>query len=680
MKEIKNTTKPGINYNSRYGILSEDERKIVAYLARKYWEVTRFDKKVVGGSTYNTAFIKPTEAVSQGFNLHREIVVIFSKYEKFMPRCLDVIDLFDIQELRLEEICCIIISKDVDVKTSITEYLKSQKESRVLIPFTYEELLDNNDDEFVINRFREQFYQRDLFDLQDPLRSDLYFFGRGQLIQELVNKHLTFNNSGIFGLRKTGKTSILFGVERTLLKKNATSLFVDCLTLHMLDWRRALHHIISELAKKCNVKRSKIHSVDDYCNTNLLTSDLFIKDIQSIFSSNNRKSILLIFDEIENISFDTSVSEPWKTGESFIYFWQVIRSAYQQLQEKKIFSYLIAGTNPHCVEQNRIGNVDNPIYQQFNPIFIPPFEFSQTKEMVERLGGYMGLDFSPEICVHLNEDFGGHPLLIRQMCSCIHKKSVTARPYSIDKPFYYSVKREFYDSSSGFNKYAQMILDVLKDDYPDEYYMLQLLAIGNNQEFNGFAKLDKAYISHLLQYGIISTNAAQDGFSFRIEAIKDYLMQALRYKKLNLTVQEKWTEIEERRNKVEPQLRNLVRIHLKSSLGLEKATETIKSVLISSDKSNKEKINRMSAPSYVDYFDPKKVNIYFSTLFTVIKGNYEDCFRNLFDVDIETFVNRTQLLNNYGRVDAHGKTIDNNDFERFRIDISWLEDKLKENS
>lgn len=683
MEQLKNEIVPGISPRIRLSDLSEEEREICDYLAKKYWFITRFEKIKIAGSIYHTAFLKPTNEISIKFNLYREIVLIFSGYPEFMPRCLDVFDHFDVQELRLEEICCIIISKDSEIQQKIDHYLKSNKEEKVIIPFTYAELVNCNDSEFVINRFRTHFYQRDLFDLQDPLRKDLYFFGRSALIHELANKHLTTNNAGVFGLRKTGKTSILYGVERVLNKKETVFILFDCQDLHTLKWKIAVHHIISKLAEKCGVKQNKIHSREDYCDENNVISEIFLEDIKRIYRLNNKKSILLVFDEIEHITFDTSASKQWRSGDDFICFWQTIRSTYQKLQKDNIFTYLIAGTNPHCVEKSRINNVDNPIFAQFNPTYIEPFDYVQTKDMVQRLGGYMGLLFPDEICTHLNEDFGGHPLLIRQMCSFLHRQiyaTTGQRPFKIDKSFYNSQKALFYENSSGFNKYAQMILDVLKTDYNDEYSMLEWLAKGDVDTFNGLADQDKSYISHLLQYGIISKNNANDGYSFRIEAIKDYLEKATKYQKINLNNEEKWAEINERRNRVEPQLRNFVRIHLKSRLGEEKAVEAIKSTLISSDKNNKDNIRRMSSPVYKDYFDPNKVNIFFLTLFNVIRANYEDCFRNLFDVDLDTFSNRTQLLNKYGRVDAHGKPIDDNDFERFRVDISWLEEKLKENS
>lgn len=677
MNYIQNNTTPGVNKDTNLHFLNEEEANIVDLFSRKYWYVTRVDRVNIAGSNYNTALIKPTKQISIAFNLYREVVVVFSNYDVFEPRSLDAVDSLNVQELRLEEICYIIVSKDNDVSRKISTYLKSNQESRVIIPFTYAELLETSDDEFIPNRLRQLFYQRDLFDIQDALKTDLYFFGRTDLIHEIVNRHLSSQNQGIFGLRKTGKTSILYGVERVLNKKSSVSQFIDCQTLHLYDWKEALYFVISKLRETCNVAKGKIHNQDEYNGG--FASELFKDDIYSIYRQNGKRSILLIFDEIEHITFETSVTQEWKNGEYFIKFWQVIRSAYQQLRKDNVFTYLIAGTNPHCVEQSRIDKVDNPLFEQFNPTFIEPFTSEQTSEMVQRLGAYMGLDFPQTICSHLVEDFGGHPLLIRQMCSYLHKNVQEKRPFTIDKPLYLQTKDGFYKASSGFNKYAEMVLNVLICDYPDEYDMLTFLAIGDVESFQGFAQQDSAYISHLLHYGILRENSKRDGYNFKIEAIGDYLRSKTRYQRLHLTQEEKLAEIGERRNRVEPKLRNLVRIQLKSGLGLDEATNRIKSALIGDDPSNKEKIKRLRSETYADFFDSNKVNIYLNTLFKVITANYENCFRNLIGEDKEIFSAKTRIISAYGRADAHAKKIDDNSFNLFRDAISWLERIVEEN-
>lgn len=146
-----------------------------------------------------------------------------------------------------------------------------------------------------------------------------------------------------------------------------------------------------------------------------------------------------------------------------------------------------------------------------------------------------------------------------------------------------------------------------------------------------------------------------------------------------MSKEEKLAEISERRNKVEVELRTMIRTQLKARYGEPQATSIIKSKLISSDSSNRDRIRRLTNPQYKDYFDPDKVNIFFHTLIDVMIGCYEDCFRNLIGVDVDTFKNRVELLNKYGRVDAHAKDIDENDFQRFRLDMEWLEGIIENN-
>ena len=215
-----NKTKPGLIDSQILDIFDDQEKKIIKLFSQKNWYVTRAEEIPIASSTYKIALVKPTETISQCFNIYREVVVVFSPYETFEPRSIDAIEYLNIQELRLEEICSIVISKDENVELKINRILKSNQESRIIIPFSYKELLEKvTDNEYIINKFRTHFYCRDLFGIQDPLKKDLYFFGRKELIHDIVNKHLIGENSGVFGLRKTGKTSIIYGVQRALDRK-----------------------------------------------------------------------------------------------------------------------------------------------------------------------------------------------------------------------------------------------------------------------------------------------------------------------------------------------------------------------------------------------------------------------------------------------------------------------------
>ncbi len=668
---MKSETTPGINPNACTDYLSEEELQIVQKLYQKLWYVTNVQRKRCGNSTYRIVLLKPTDFITSNFNIHREIVAIFSDYDTFEPRAFDVLDELNVQELRLEEICSIIISKDEHIDKQIDVILSTNKESRVLVPFTYKELLENDVDDIFVNRMRSKFYCRDLFGIQDALKRDLYFFGRTGLIQEIVNKHENSENVGVFGLRKTGKTSILYAVSRTLKRKNSVPVFIDCQTLHNKPWNLALRHVIQEVTRHCQVKKNEVVKHPHLYESEAYAADEFFRDMQTVLGK-SKKRILLIFDEIENITFDTSASAGWCKGMDFVKFWQAVRSAFQRNQSKNVFTYLIAGTNPRCIEVPTVEGVDNPIFQQFIPHYIEPFTVDQTAEMVSRLGGYMGITFSPEVFTHLVEDFGGHPLLIRQMCSYIHKNlGFDSRPFCVHKSEYQDFKENFYREQTGFVLYANMVLIVLSKWYRDEYEMLLYLANDDIDTFKFFAD-DGCYIQHLINYGIIGRDKTDKGFHFKIESLQSYLIEKHKYRKPLKSDAEKEQEIQSRRSEIEKRLRSLVKRQLKSSLGEEKAkAEMIKKLYGAREIGHKSNI------PYKDFFDPSKHEIYLKTCFDVISHNYS-CFENLFGVPQEEFDSKSRLFNKYRRVDAHSLPISDADFTTFRGIAEWFESALED--
>lgn len=667
----ENTTYPGINKAAKFDFLNNEEKKIIKNISRKYWYVTRIERKAFTNSVYNVAFLKPINHITQNFNLNREVVFILSNYEQFQARALDVLDNLDAQLLRVEEVCCLLASKDANIENEINNLLKSNNESRIIVPFSYLELTDLHDDEVIVNKMRKYFFSRDLFGIQNALKKEIYFFGRRALIQELVNKHENNENAGIFGLRKTGKTSILYGVMRVLPRKNSLPVFIDCQTLHNQSWNQALRTIIVKIVEEAQLKHNIAEKNALRYEDEASASFAFEEDIKNILLLYLKRNILIIFDEVEHITFGTSISETWKNGISFVKFWQVIRSVYQSLDTKYHYTFLIAGTNPRCIEEPSIEGTDNPIFSLFIPHYIEPFDYEQTREMLTRLGGYMGIIFPNEVITHIQEDFGGHPLLIRQICSYIHHKLPSNRPCTICKQDYESYKQDFYKTSTGFSQYAEMILQVLECWYKDEYQMLKWLAVGDYDSFIECAQ-DTEFLKHLKCYGIIGENNTSTKYHFKIEALQQHLALKNRYLRPILSNTEREQEIQQRRSLIEKKLRGLVKRQLKSIMGEDKAKEVMIRAIYGPTE-----IGHKSNIAYAEFFDPNKHKVYLKTIFDVIVKNYGS-FLNLFNVNIDTFKSKSALFNDFRRTDAHSSSISDSDFTTFRGIAQWFEDVLSE--
>ena len=369
-------TFPGINPEVKLDHFTDEEKAIIRKISSQ-WYVTNSGGQIRLGptSTYRFFLMKPATIFQEMFNIEREIVVIFSPYSEFQPRTLDAIDRVTRkhQALRIEKVCSVIISKDELISQKLAELLQRDPESPIVIPFSYTELLKPIDNYFLRNRFKAHFYTRDLFAFEAPLKTDLYFFGRSDLVQKIVNRHRSNENSGLFGLRKTGKTSVIFGVERALSQVDGKVVFIDCQNpaFHRRRWYQALHYILLQIMKK---HRTALKLEPQSVYTEQDAPVKFEQKIIDIHRELGSSNILIVFDEIENITFQISPSAHWAEGMDFIYFWQTLRSLFQKLDN--VFSYMVVGTNPLCIEVPSVHGVDNPIFNHFPFDYIPGFTVS----------------------------------------------------------------------------------------------------------------------------------------------------------------------------------------------------------------------------------------------------------------------------------------------------------------
>jgi hypothetical protein len=583
-----------------------------------------------------------------------------------MPRTLDAFQhvISKFERNRIEKICGVLVSRDYAIVSKLKSSLRSDQEAQIVVPFTYDELLNKDDPRFFTNRFNEYFSERDLFDFREPLKKDLFFFGMSELVSKIIHQHQSGENSALFGLRRTGKTSVTYAIQRTLSAQDDLVIRIDCQNpaFHNRSWNYALWFIIQEMSKEFKYEGNL---VSENAYTSIDASIHFEREMKEIVNNAKKNQLLIIFDEIERITFTISNSEGWKSGQDFIPFWQTLRSIFQK--PDSVFTCLLVGTNSLSIEKPTINGFDNPIYNQISPHYMPPFSVDQTREMISTLGGIMGYQFQPELFTYLTDDFGGHPFLIRQMASLITKTAdKISRPISIDKSNYKIARSDFIRNHAN---YIEMILNVLQEFYKDEYTMLTYLASGDSSTFEYFAENEADYINHIKGYGLIVQYSNAE-WAFRVEIIRDYLRTKQKYTSLNLTKDQMLSEISERRNDIEPKLRKLIRTQLGSRYGKNEAK--IKFIAILDQKQK----NAANALSYDQLFDGTSFQLYFDDLRKVIRKYWED-FTNILGGDITKFDQRMSSINML-RVDAHANDISEEQFYLFRTQIKILEEQINQ--
>lgn len=470
----------------------EEEQLLAPFL--NGFDVTWGRRRHGHNTDLSVFFLRPNSFMAEMFGFVQELMLVYSPYNRLEPRALKASEQFledDPARGRVEKLTLILISEAPNPEDWIRNYLASNQESRVIVAINASELRSSGGDAwYVRNKISAQLFTRDLFDFRLPLEKDTYFFGRDDLLLDYRDAARRGENRGLFGLRKTGKTSFLFKLSRFLAADGAIAIYYDCKSpsVRQLHWHELLAKVGQDIATRLD-RKFKIPA--DPRRFAEVFANLLAK------ASVDQKT-LLIFDEIEYISPFATEDKHWHS--EFISFWQTIWAA--QSTHRRI-SVLIAGVNPSVVEIDRVGSTQNPLFGIVPYNFLTGLSIDEVRRMLKVLGKRMGLPFSDDAARYMHRQYGGHPLLSRLAASYMHRKAATAkvkRPLLVEAEEL-SKAEEQRDGDLSF--YCRHVVSELKDFYPDEYTLLEWLAAGRTADYLEFANYPD-YIRHLRAYGLVS--------------------------------------------------------------------------------------------------------------------------------------------------------------------------------
>lgn len=176
-------------------------------------------------SRYQFCVAGATEVLKQYIRGKYEFLIIMSHFdnEDWQQKNLiverEVRKRKEIADRRLLVNFYVLISNAVNLRSEI-EKVKGGTSSAV-IPFTFKEIIDckNRDElsELFVTRFSEYLYENNMLGETTAIDDDNLLFGdRGKIADSIVSRCQMKSNSGIFGLRRSGKTSVLNAVMRRL--------------------------------------------------------------------------------------------------------------------------------------------------------------------------------------------------------------------------------------------------------------------------------------------------------------------------------------------------------------------------------------------------------------------------------------------------------------------------------
>ena len=320
-----------------------------------------------------------------------------------------------------------------------------------------------------------------------PVNSDYFFFGREELIFDLHSAFGRSENRGLFGLRKTGKTSVFFKLGRLVESDDhGRFVYIDCKypPHRTCTWDALLKRVANKLV---NDDGGGPDAKGD-------ASDAFLHSLRRI---GEQTKIAIVFDEIEYISPASPLDDHWR--QDFVPFWQTIWHAQSLFRNLAIF---VGGVNPTVVEQDLVDGVQNPLFGIVPHHYLGGLKVDEIRRMIRTLGRPMGLRFDKDAIQYMFKQYGGHPLLTRIACSIVHKilrSSGKQLPRDVDSDWLLQTE-ESREAELGF--YCSHVVSELRLFYRDEYDVMMEIASGGLADMYELA-VEPTFTAHLSNYGLL---------------------------------------------------------------------------------------------------------------------------------------------------------------------------------
>jgi hypothetical protein len=678
----------------RDSLIPNSRENVILNKVSKILYISRISKHIMDQSTaYAFALLGATKFLNRFIRGKYEFLLVLSyfrngdwqqktlKIEREIRRRRDIIERSPLPNFY------VLISNAKKLKDEIDK--QKGGTSAAVIPFTFDEILackcDKELEELFIERFGEYLFENDMLGETSAIDEENLLFGdRGKIADSIENRCLKSTHSGIFGLRRSGKTSVLDATLRRLDRDNIKYVKIESRSeLEQLDsWNTALFDISKKIRQTClgidqkedetRIEfegRLKLNSSeDDYKKR---PSACFTEDVK-LYLRQQENVFVIAIDEVELITYNTAKTDVWMNVNSYCGFWGALRDSGCSL--------IISGVNSTINEINSISyngmQGDNPMYGRIvncadtAKTYLPSFTDEQTKKMINTLGSYSNIAFS-NVYHEINRTFGGQPYPIRQFCSYafqkIKDKRTLSQIFEFSKPTIDNLIIEFSRSDEGY-QLCETILQHLAI-YTEEYEMLKNIAV-NPDKFRTVSEQKITKIGHLEKYGLLEYDRRTLDITFRIDLIKDFLSSKLNKNTSDMTNDERRQYIQDRVAECEKKLKTFICQNYLFTGKESKGRNSFKSLLSHKNLA----INNIANPKpnpdtceFKDFFNHKKFIFYFSTIRIIIENNwtqFEGAFVNA-GITKANFISYMQDLN-AGRNDA-----DHYDAEDFSSPETW---------
>ncbi|MGY1829295.1 hypothetical protein ACI8AA_02575 [Geodermatophilus sp. SYSU D01180] len=452
------------------------------------------------GKECGVALARFSGAIEAAFGLTREVLFFYSPYYDLQSRTFKVAK-DALGRLPRE------VTPDIIFFSSPDDRLTIKLKQWSNLQFTAISLPTSMDAEPLsfIATLRDSIYARNLFYETTPVSGNR-FFGRKTLMQELRDDIANQRVSGLFGLRKSGKTSILFQLAETLESDILIPVFIDLETLPTPPtdpspefMRETAQQIAAELSKR-RIHHSELAGTPDGWSIPVFKSAI---DAIARRLEGRGITLVLLLDEIE---FLTPSDQVDTQEAAFPGVAQALASLRAVAQSTSNFTFILSGLTNHILENGRLYGRPNPLFSWAKARYVGPFSRTEADELATAVGSRMGIEIQDGALQALYEASGGHAYLYRNLASEVVGSLPTETYRRVMRTS--DVLHALIPWRRSVAGNIEEILGHLARYYPTESILLETLQ-DHPEDFRDIAAGEDQAVHHLISLGLIHEDAGK---------------------------------------------------------------------------------------------------------------------------------------------------------------------------
>ena len=434
------------------------------------------------------------------FGFTRDVAVVYSPHIDLQPRFFKSLPdrLKSLHETReAEDHLFLVSTRDPLATRKLDKWSEESEFTAIALPI-------GPDERTVAHKIREsiriRLATRNLYDERDPVTGK-NFFGRKQLLAQLVEELRQGNVCGVFGLRKTGKTSLIAELGKRFLLQNPRSrIFIlydlesllsdsSLIASRLTDGLRNL--FLQELRGR-GARTRELQSLPEAAELDQLHRALQTSlrhcrqdDIQVILALDEVESLIGDADEIRHGARE---KVPEVLG--------IIRALVQQNEN---FSVIFSGITSSLIETGYLYGRENPLFSWAKAYYIPPMTKPEISDLTREVGHRMYLNWSADALDRMYEISDGNVYIHRTVATEI----VNAFDETADRTV--TVENVNRGLKIWRRESSQILAEMLasaRRHYPDEVELLELF-FDDRETFDYFESSQSSKIGRLVKLSLL---------------------------------------------------------------------------------------------------------------------------------------------------------------------------------